>query len=544
MAIARAALLAAAAAVLAAVLVSGGSDAGPRTPPALPGLPPPFLGTAVSGDGGLAAAVDAYGDVVDLRAPGPAGRALIENPSARQAAGTVAAGTGIVPRVRVGNGPALPLWRAESVRQRYLRGTNVVETVAFVEEARLIVRTAAAGDWLAMELVPRSSREGRALPAISVNVEDGVDCARAERAGVLNLLCTVGRALPPGVRADSRELFRECDRVVREAVEAGRRWVRRARDLGVGAPRWARAMYRRSLLVLRALTDERTGAVAAGARDGWAYVWPRDAATAALAYAAAGYRWEARSVAGFLRRLGSRVDRAARFSGAGAPVPARGPQGDAYGWIAVAAEAAAPAGRLGRSGFAAPPTHGALDFKAPIGAPRSNALDLPDYQEGPPGRYLANAIADGLPPARIAADFETPRGLVREAGDPSSGLDSAAAWAVRPFPSPALYPAVRRTLLELADEATPYGITPGEGWRGGIDPWTAPTAWSAWSLAALGERDAALRLLADLRRAATPAGSLPERVDARTGVPRSTTPLAWPHAFAILALLELWPPAL
>ena len=48
-------------------------------------------------------------------------------------------------------------------------------------------------------------------------------------------------------------------------------------------------------------------------------------------------------------------------------------------------------------------------------------------------------------------------------------------------------------------------------------------------------------LMADLRRAATPLGLLPERVDARTGIPRSTTPLAWSHAFAILALRQLWP---
>ena len=47
--------------------------------------------------------------------------------------------------------------------------------------------------------------------------------------------------------------------------------------------------------------------------------------------------------------------------------------------------------------------------------------------------------------------------------------------------------------------------------------------------------------MADLRRAATPLGLLPERVDARTGIPRSTTPLAWSHAFAILALRALWP---
>jgi len=62
------------AAVLAgAVLISGASGADPRTPQALPGHPAPFLGTSVIGDGGLLAAVDSYGDIVDLRAPGPTG---------------------------------------------------------------------------------------------------------------------------------------------------------------------------------------------------------------------------------------------------------------------------------------------------------------------------------------------------------------------------------------------------------------------------------------------------------------------------------------
>jgi GH15 family glucan-1,4-alpha-glucosidase len=107
-------------------------------------------------------------------------------------------------------------------------------------------------------------------------------------------------------------------------------------------------------------------------------------------------------------------------------------------------------------------------------------------------------------------------------------------------------------MLRLARRGGRYGITPGTAWPG-EDPWTAPTAWTAWSLTTLSrqERDpvrarvdrrVALHLLADLRRAAAPDGALPERVDAQTGVPRSTTPLAWSHAFAILALLELWPP--
>jgi hypothetical protein len=123
-------------------------------------------------------------------------------------------------------------------------------------------------------------------------------------------------------------------------------------------------------------------------------------------------------------------------------------------------------------------------------------------------------------------------------------LDSAAAWAVRPFGLTALYPDAERTLLHLVRHGTPYGITPGEGWTGGEDPWTAPTAWTAWALAGLAthtDRTAALELLADLRRSATAAGDLPERVDVHTGVPTSTTPLLWSSAFAVLALRELWP---
>jgi hypothetical protein len=189
-----------------------------------------------------------------------------------------------------------------------------------------------------------------------------------------------------------------------------------------------------------------------------------------------------------------------------------------------------------------------------------------DYQEKSPGDYLGNALAAAYAAIHIAVDgpetcdmgpfsarrrdraaraigaeFDPPGGLVRVAGEPGSGLDSAAAWAVRPFPQPALFPAARRTLLRLAAESGRFGILPSEDWEGGRDPWTAPTAWSAWSLAVLGERQAALRLLGELRRAATPLGLLPERVDARTGLPRSTTPLAWSHAFAILALRALWP---
>jgi GH15 family glucan-1,4-alpha-glucosidase len=79
-----------------------------------------------------------------------------------------------------------------------------------------------------------------------------------------------------------------------------------------------------------------------------------------------------------------------------------------------------------------------------------------------------------------------------------------------------------------------------EGWTPG-EVWTAPTAWSAWALVELGNQRAADRMLAELHRAETPNGTLPERVDAITGAPTSTTPLAWSHAFAILALRARYP---
>jgi glucoamylase len=433
------------AAAVGAAVVSGGSAGDPRTPPALPGLPAPLFGVAVVGNGERTAAIDAYGDVVDLRAAGPGGRPLVAVSAKRQVAGTVAEAEAVVARARLAKGRTLPFWRADSVRQSYVPDTNVLQTVARFGNDQVVVVRRTGG--------------------------------------------------PGEVRAD-------------------RSWLARALPLAVGAPRWARAMYRRSLLVLRALTDRRTGAVAAGARDGWAYVWPRDAAAVALAFAAAGYKPEARQVARFL--LGLNLYAAARFRGTGAPVAGRGAQGDAAGWVDAAARSAGLASS--RSGYAW----------------RNRA----DYQEGDAGDYLANAIASN---AGVKA-FETKQGLVRVAGNPGSGLDSAAAWAVRPFPQPALYPTARRTLLHLvAARETRFGIVPSQNWHGGNSPWTAPTAWTAWSLAVLGERQAALRLMADLRRAATPLGLLPERVDSRTGRPASTTPLAWSHAFAILALRAMWP---
>jgi glucoamylase len=289
---------------------------------------------------------------------------------------------------------------------------------------------------------------------------------------------------------------------------------KRLAPLGPGAPGWARRLYRRSAQVLIALTD-RSGAMIAGERDGWDYVWPRDASAGAMALEATGLRPEARRVAGFLEGLD--LDDAARFYPDGSRVPGRTAAGDGEGWLAAAQRTALPRGRVATTKQDAP-----LDWR-----------DQQDYGENTTGDLLGNAIAAGVPAAEIKARFLTSRGLVRENG--SNELDSAAAWAATAFPSRGLRGAARKTLLSLTRESTPYGIPPMEGWTPG-EVWTAPTAWSAWALTELGEPRAADRLLAELHRAETPAGTLPERVSAADGHPTSTTPLAWSHAFAILAL--------
>jgi hypothetical protein len=295
---------------------------------------------------------------------------------------------------------------------------------------------------------------------------------------------------------------------------------RRVKPLGPSAPPWATRLYRRSLRVLVALTDPRSGAMIAGERDGWDYVWPRDAAAGAIAFEAAGLRPEARRVAGFLDGLDA--DGAARFHPDGSRVPGRTAAGDGEGWIAAARRAVETGSvRIGRPIRSTEP-HGPVEWTG-----------RQDYGENVTGDLLGNAIAAEAPAAEIERRFGTTRGLVREGGHEE--LDSAAAWAVTLFPQPVLRPEARRTLLALTGESSAYGIPPIEGWTPG-EVWTAPTAWSAWALVELGERRAADRLLAELHRAETPSGTLPERVDASTGAPTSTTPLAWSHAFAILAL--------
>ena len=142
---------------------------------------------------------------------------------------------------------------------------------------------------------------------------------------------------------------------------------RRLVPLGPDAPPWAVRLYRNSVRVLVALTDPHSGALIAGERDGWDYVWPRDAAAGSIAFGAAGLQPEAARVAGFLD--GVDLDGAARFHPDGTRVPGRPAAGDAPGWVAAANRAA---------------------HRSP-----SPWMDRQDYGENITGDLLANAIAAG-----------------------------------------------------------------------------------------------------------------------------------------------------
>lgn len=541
-------MLAAPALLLAAGL-SGSERDDPRTPAALPGMPPPFLGQVVVGSGGPLVEIDAYGSISQIRAPGPAGRGLVDNTHRRQRAGSVARDTGIV--VRAGTGDLEPPWRAHRIDQGLVGRTGLVRTIVEAEgtslrsldgvhptrpafarrltairkgersaaplvlEATIALDPGGSGRTSARRAgvsIAGSHAEARceARPKPEVSLHGAVARLRWSVAGPrldAELRCAIG-----GPGASQKPKW--SSGILRGAAAADRAWLQRSRSLSADAPGWAQRLHGRSLLVLRALTDRRTGAAVAGARDFWHHVWPRDAALVALALHSAGHSGHARRIAGFLEGLDP--DAGARFRADGSPVrDGRAPAGDAIGWIAVA---------TGRQ---------------PGPKARSRWRQRDDWWEDGPGDHLGNAIAAGVPTAKVRERFAGPGGLRRVPG--GRGIDSSAAWAVSPFRRTSLHTDVHRSLRTLSARAGPYGITPGTGWRAS-DPWTAPTAWSAWAFAELGDRAAADRLLAALRRSTTPAGLLPERVDARTGLPRSTTPLAWSHAAAVLALRARYGP--
>ena len=376
-------------------------------------------------------------------APGPAGRALIENPAARQAAGSVSH------RYRDRDpsrrwGVRRPLWRADSVRQRYLAGTNVLRTVA---------------------------RFGADRATIAARSE-GRTAARAERRWVARAARPLRRGRPGLGAADVR------------ALAAGPAGADRP-------PHWRRR--RRSPRRLGLRLAARRGAVA-------------------LALAAAGYRGEARRMARFL--LGLDLD-PPPASAERRPGRRRGRRGRRLG--------------LGRR------RRRATGLRRPAAARVAGPHRLPG---GEGGDFLANAIASGVSAARSGRSS-------RPGGGWCAGRRPRRPASTRPppgrcGPSPAR-PSTRGPPLaaRLAARGRASASSPPKTGRAATrGRRRRPGAPGAWRRSASGGRPSPHGRPAPRRdpgRSAPRAGRRPHRH------PRSTTPLAWSHAFAILALRQLWP---
>lgn len=328
-------------------------------------------------------------------------------------------------------------------------------------------------------------------------------------------------------------------------------------------------------MVTDALLDLHTlllddGATVAGWTERWRYVWPRDAAFAAVALARTGHVDDALDVLGFLDRVqGTDGSFEARYlpDGSGTPDD-RAPQTDGTGWAlwacAQVLDAAAPADRGAAAeqlrGLVERSTARAVALTAGDGLPPAS----PDYWEVAEDELTLGAVApllagleaapgllvllgeeDAAADARAAAD-RTRTAVEEEFGDdsvygryanPDDALpDAAVAFTLPPFQPTALDGAVDAWLASADAMARPAGgLAPGAGWKQDGISWTPQTSLYALAAAANGRPDQARARLDWLDAHRTALGALPEKVLA-DGSPAAVAPLAWTAANVVLAV--------
>ncbi|MEO7060329.1 MAG: glycoside hydrolase family 15 [Lapillicoccus sp.] len=332
-------------------------------------------------------------------------------------------------------------------------------------------------------------------------------------------------------------------------------------------------LARGALLDLRALTLA-SGVTVAGWSPPWHYVWPRDAAHAAVAFAATGHVDEALPLLRFLARVQDPNGWfEARYLPDGSGPPDDRPrQVDGPGWALWATGSVAAALPEDRAQALLTEVRPMLD--------RATALVLgvtqdgsrfpapsPDYWEVAEDAVTLGAVAplaSGLRGSATAyglvgADHQSqrctdaadaltelvvghfgPQGFPRHLG----GDDPDAAIA---FLGPPYAPAVARTGARIAavlprTESRMLrpagGVAPGSSWKDDGTSWTPETALLALAYAGSGRPDEARRMLDWLGRHRTAAGSLPEKV-IHDGRPAAVAPLAWTASVVLLTLAQL-----
>ena len=361
------------------------------------------------------------------------------------------------------------------------------------------------------------------------------------------------------------------DQIVADAA-AQDRWLRAGRVPQV-AELGTSTMVTRALRDLYALSEP-AGVPVAGPAGPWRYVWPRDSALAAAAFARTGHEADAERIVSFWGQVqpASGVF-AARYRPDGRGVPDdRGDQLDGLGWVlwGTAQTAAglpeeeraafvqrhralidrsttAALATIGRHGL--PPAspdywevrewRTTLATAALLNAGLESAAQLYGTLGDPAAEAAAHAGA-----ARLAAGIQRffgPSGYPRRLGGRASTVDLGVSFLLPPFRSetpPDVVRVWRRAPVAMHRPAG--GLAPGGSWRQDGISWTNATSTYALTAAHLGDRDEAVRWLRWLDQHRTPDGSLPEKVTA-SGRPAAVAPLAWTAAAVILTAAELDP---
>jgi glucoamylase len=357
---------------------------------------------------------------------------------------------------------------------------------------------------------------------------------------------------------------------VRSTAQADRAWL--SAGTVPGATPAQRAMASRALLDL-ILAVRPDGAVLAGWRNGWEYVWPRDASWAVAALADTGHTGTAFRILRFLQRVQPADGLwAARYlpDGSGPVRDGRPAELDAVGWVPwatwswytaaaaadprqasaelreiwpmVARAADAAAASLTSSGLPRPSmdywenstTQSTIETAAALEAGLRSAADLSaDIGD------RASAASWSAAAGRLSAAIRTGFGATgyQRTTSAGSGADAAVTFLGPPFEPPSR--AVGRAVASAAAELRlpNGGMRPGTAWASVSDvAWTPETGFFALYDAATGQHAAANDLLAWLAAHRSRLGELPEQVN-QDGKPASIAPLTWTDAIVLLALL-------
>ena len=312
--------------------------------------------------------------------------------------GDGAGGTGIVPWVSLDGGPARPLWRRTRSRSATARGPT------WSSPLRGLARRECGSTMPPKEASPVSPKPRRARAVWLRSTEPAAKRRLQMRQR--------GGSSDDSSRGEPRPAM---------AAKSSPSCPKR--------PALGTATLQRSLLALHALTDSRTGAsspvpATAGPTSGPATPAPRP--------------WPSRQPATNGKRTESRASCRVSTWHRG-PLLRQRPTSTWTGPSGRCCRVGRHRGGLGEAGreLAGHP------LLRPPRPPRTRPLlaPLPDYQEGAAGRIPEQRDCLGHTSRSDRAKNSAIRTAWFAAGDPDSGLDSAAAWAVRPFPVPALRPA-------------------------------------------------------------------------------------------------------